>query len=656
MPALPALANTTTLELQQVICSWPLSGQYGVGSRLLYYVLVAACVLARKSEWLRNACLAAALIFPAIAAIHAIVLAALHVDDAIDMDIYGALQLCSIGVLTAPATVRLSKTYFNNPGRNVLFIWTALMLAGLLALTVEFFRSNSKPCTDDGFGRPLYRGSDFPYDETTCGLICAVGNGPYSPMRDGSADNIYVVPAPYILNFGAATLIAAASCVPGILSMVSIWNKIAKTNWRKQFGAPDVDEVIEGTNGATVKGMKSVNNVIRRLIGFVEVPVFGGGVLAVIVAGELNFWSKPLYFQTEPIANIGQWSNVLASVFAACGSLYMLLARYLDRAEKGILTEDHLEACNCTCHGHGSSGPGSLSDNTETAQVPRPAPARTTDADLHIYRQDTASTHMLSPIRTETYPDSEDTARGLGIHTIDSNSSTGGNRHEVTKALLNFAATFGTASSGNRFDDHAFRTGKVTGFPEIPGEFNRNVLLPQIKQQWGEPSADIEDGLTPRGRRSRANSFNGSLSRSNSIGPRARSPQPPPPAPPRSPTAAGPSTSMLGLPTTHSPESTSESIFPSRPSAELDKTKSQSTVITLHQGPNSPAIVLSSEDEPSETPESVGVVSPPLDTLDSRDGPPQHDTAEQQAPLPVDGPAGGEIRVPPPTEEKVAEL
>lgn len=45
-----------------------------------YYVLIAACILARKTEWLRNACLAAALIFPAIAAVHGIVLAALHLD------------------------------------------------------------------------------------------------------------------------------------------------------------------------------------------------------------------------------------------------------------------------------------------------------------------------------------------------------------------------------------------------------------------------------------------------------------------------------------------------------------------------------------------------------------------------------------------------
>jgi hypothetical protein len=95
-------------------------------------------------------------------------------------------------------------------------------------------------------------------------------------MREGSADNIYVVPAPYALTFGAATLIAAACCVPGILSMVSIWGKVVRTNWAKQFGDPDADQVIEGTNGATVEGMKTVNEVIRRLLSVVEIPVVCG--------------------------------------------------------------------------------------------------------------------------------------------------------------------------------------------------------------------------------------------------------------------------------------------------------------------------------------------------------------------------------------------
>lgn len=129
---------------------------------------------------------------------------------------------------------------------------------------------------DDGHGHPLLKKMPFPYDETTCGLVCEPkGEGsPYSPMRTGSADNIYVVPTPSVLTFGAATLVAAASCVPGVLSMISMWNKVTKEAWTRKFGTPDADdEPIEGTNGATRRGMKDVNDVIRGLLSVVEVPV-----------------------------------------------------------------------------------------------------------------------------------------------------------------------------------------------------------------------------------------------------------------------------------------------------------------------------------------------------------------------------------------------
>jgi hypothetical protein len=46
------------------------------------------------------------------------------------MDVYGAFQLCSIGILVAPMTVRLSTTYFNSRGRNTIFLWAGLILAG----------------------------------------------------------------------------------------------------------------------------------------------------------------------------------------------------------------------------------------------------------------------------------------------------------------------------------------------------------------------------------------------------------------------------------------------------------------------------------------------------------------------------------------------
>lgn len=46
------------------------------------------------------------------------------------MDVYGAFQLCSIGVLAAPVTVRFSRTYFFDPARNLIFVWSSLLLIG----------------------------------------------------------------------------------------------------------------------------------------------------------------------------------------------------------------------------------------------------------------------------------------------------------------------------------------------------------------------------------------------------------------------------------------------------------------------------------------------------------------------------------------------
>lgn len=54
----------------------------------------------------------------------------LSAAGAIDMDVYGAFQLCSLGILAAPVTVKLSRTYFEDPGRNTIFLWTILILAG----------------------------------------------------------------------------------------------------------------------------------------------------------------------------------------------------------------------------------------------------------------------------------------------------------------------------------------------------------------------------------------------------------------------------------------------------------------------------------------------------------------------------------------------
>lgn len=138
---------------------------------------------------------------------------------------------------------------------------------------------------------------------------------PVSPLRRAAQNNIYVIPAPIKLTFGTATLIAAACCVPAVIYMGYMWIKILENNWNIQFGnkAPS-DQPIEGTNGATVEKMKDINSWVSRFLSVVEYPLFGAAVLAIIIFGEWNFFSRPVYYQTEPLASVGQWAPMVGTV------------------------------------------------------------------------------------------------------------------------------------------------------------------------------------------------------------------------------------------------------------------------------------------------------------------------------------------------------
>ncbi|RHZ73109.1 hypothetical protein CDV55_108034 [Aspergillus turcosus] len=455
----------------QVICAWPVSGQYGPGTRFL-------------AEWLRNACLAAALLFPAVAALHGIVLASLHIEAAVDMDVFGAFQLCSIGILTAPVTVRLSKTYFNEPGRNIIFLWTGLILAGLLSLTIEFYRINPHPCKING--RPISKGSkEFNLGLTMCDLTCSVEAGPFSPMRQGSANNIYVIPAPERLTFGAATLLAAACCIPAILSLVSMWNKILEINWTRRFGNSDrnkrQDEVIEGTNGATLGKMNTVNEMIRSFLKVVEVPIFGAAVLVIIIIGEWNFFSDQVQYQTEPIQSIGQWAPVVGAGLAVLGSLSLFLAAAVEEQE-----EDVEEKASST-YSDPLPRERILGDAEASCVQDRPdSPGG--DRDSSMEAEHTMSRNSRRPLRRSATEDQ-------------------GSRRKIARTLF-AVSNWMSIAAHDRYQNSDFKSGPALRFPEIPGEENRNGDLNKIRKQYNRDEFDTSGSPD---RLSRVPSFTGSI-------------------------------------------------------------------------------------------------------------------------------------------------
>jgi hypothetical protein len=176
----------------------------------------------------------------------------------------------------------------------------------MLAVMAEFHRIDPYPCTHDDLGNPISSNpTDFPYG-ATCNLSCESVLGPFSPMRAGSADNIYVIPAPEKITFRTATLLMAGCCIPAILSLIFTWIKILKNKRKKLFGGGDNDEPSKSANRANTSQMQRVNHFIRRILNIVETPLLAAATLIILTLGEMNFFSPQVYYQNEPVAAIGR--------------------------------------------------------------------------------------------------------------------------------------------------------------------------------------------------------------------------------------------------------------------------------------------------------------------------------------------------------------
>lgn len=310
-------------------------------------------------------------------------------------------------------------------------------------------------CTHDNAGNPLSSDvSQFPYEGANCSLRCSTEKGPFSPIRLGATSEIFVIPAPKKLTFGAATLLAAACCIPAIISILYFWSLILQETWKNHVNSETKedprDEPITGTNGATVGKMLQINGLVRTVLSTVEAPVFAAAVLAILILGEKNFFSKPVDHGTEPIASIGQWAPIVGAGFAIFGSLYLFLTAD-DREQSS--------ACKCTCHSVEGVKRHSTADDNELTSV-----ATTTTPEP-------AHTH---PARRET-PDI-------------------GNRRGINRALMRFATTLSIAAH-DRLTDYDFQIGRAQDFPEIPAEAQRNRTLQQIREQYN-PRRDSNGNLT----------------------------------------------------------------------------------------------------------------------------------------------------------------
>jgi hypothetical protein len=386
----------------------------------------------------------------------------------------------------------------------------------MLCLTVEFFRSNTVPCPFDDAGNPLSSNPKlFPYNNPpTCGLVCNT-TWPQSPIRQDSANNIYVIPQPIRITFGMGTLLAAACCIPAILSLVSMWNKILEINWRSRYGNrnEDVRAPIEGTNGATLETMTRVNTYIRQILSVVEAPVYGAAVFFILIMGEWNFWSKQVYYETEPMTAVGQWAPMAGTGLAVLGSLYI-------KVHKDLVAVEEETPPNGSVH---QREPSMSQVQRNTSPAPRQSVGTPRgDEDRHSISKGggrasperTPSIHHVQRAQTaavgRTWTDSPSVhpvQRSLTMQDL-------GGRRRIARTLLKISDRIGSATEDS-FDDRSFKRGPALDYPTLPGEEQRNDKLPDIMNRYNhardaERDADGVAGSRARSH-SRAPSFNGSV-------------------------------------------------------------------------------------------------------------------------------------------------
>ena len=133
-----------TTDQDKVICVYPLSGQYALLQRYLYYALLVFSIVNHRHTWLVGGALATVIFSSTAAAIHLCILAlssASRTTSSFDLDSVGAWSIVSVAALVGPPMISGSWTIFNNRLRSILAAWSLLENVGSIFGAVALFHS-----------------------------------------------------------------------------------------------------------------------------------------------------------------------------------------------------------------------------------------------------------------------------------------------------------------------------------------------------------------------------------------------------------------------------------------------------------------------------------------------------------------------------------
>lgn len=209
--------NSTSPDSEKVVCVYPLSGQYGMLPRLLYYGLLVFSVLAHRQVWLIAGAMASAMTYSGTAAIHSTILAFSSRNWIFDLDAFGTWAVVSTGCLAVIPVLDWSYLLVDSQFRPVFGFWGFLMALGSSCASVPLYRRHApEPACRSSDQVLLASPRQLEHSAFNCTYTCFSAR---QVLRDPS--EITIIPSeqvngtPLVLMKAALGMVITGSCLLG---------------------------------------------------------------------------------------------------------------------------------------------------------------------------------------------------------------------------------------------------------------------------------------------------------------------------------------------------------------------------------------------------------------------------------------------------------
>lgn len=336
----PSNAKDDTVQ-----CIYPISGQYGLLPRLLYYGSLTFAILNRRQQWLVVGALASALAFAGSSAIHAIALIKSR-RKIFDLDIIATWSILSTGSLAYITLVHWSSTLRHSRARLVMILWGSLCSIGLIFARASMFDASteSEAACRAADGSLLTSPLELQSPRFNCSYHCFSISKPMRERAETIAIPTHVMTDKYsslqLIMVGPVMFAAYASLsaqlrphTPSQIYMLAVFSIIMKPSSREELTKAIYNAASETWYGGYMVYLRFVPRdkclwrklLYSMLIPWLAIEFFMDVLSPVLLTGniilnELRVLGPGLPTNEAAFA-IGQWGPVVSAVLVVIAAI-----------------------------------------------------------------------------------------------------------------------------------------------------------------------------------------------------------------------------------------------------------------------------------------------------------------------------------------------